>query len=140
MQSNKIIKTILSGIIFCMIFVVLSYIINTVILGEAHEKYAFLRSDTDFRIFPGLLFTSIIWSMLISISYNFFGDRINIEKRFLKGLVYGLIIYVFFILIQEFYYYLFIKFDFVIIAGALIHYLLTFTIGSGFIGLINSDK
>jgi hypothetical protein len=107
MQSKKIIKTILSGVIFCIIFVVLSYIINNVILGEAHEKYTFLRSDTDFRIFPGLLFTSIIWSMLISISYNFFGDKIKIKNRFLKGLVYGLIIYIFFILIQEFYYYLF---------------------------------
>jgi len=51
-----------------------------------------------------------------------------------------LVVYVFFIFCQEFYYYQFIKFDFVIIAGSLIHYLLTFVIGCGLIGLILSNS
>jgi len=79
-MKNKIIKVILSSLVFTVLLTILSFVINILILGEAHEKYDFLRPDDDLRIKPGLFITSFIWSILISLSYTYFGSIIKIKN------------------------------------------------------------
>lgn len=80
---------------------------------------------------PGLLITSFVWAVLLHASYLYFGERIRIENRFLQGMVYGLLVYIFFVAFQEIYYYQFISFNIMITVGSLVHYFLTFTLGGG---------
>ncbi|HOV14514.1 MAG TPA: hypothetical protein PK771_09545, partial [Spirochaetota bacterium] len=109
MNLKLILKIIFTSIIFLIILVTLSLIINVILLGDLHHKHSFFRPDTDFRVNPGLLINSLFWGVLVSISYLFFGDKIRLKNGFLSGMLYGIVIYIFFIFSQELYYYLFIE-------------------------------
>jgi hypothetical protein len=117
-----------------------SFLINHVWLGPEHEVYSFLRPDDDPRVTPGLGLSTLLWSALITAGYQFFGPRITIRNPFAHGAAFGFLVYVCFVFFQELLYYQFIEFDWIIIAGALLHYLVSFTLGCGLIGVITRPR
>lgn len=133
-------RLLLASTTFTAVLITFSYVINQVVLGEAHTYYDFFRPDNDFRVMPGLLITSFIWSIFIGIAYLKFNDNFKGQHPFFKGGKFGLSVFLFFILFQELFYYQFIKFEFIIIFGSILHYLLTFLVGGGLIGVILEKK
>jgi|SRR5690606_20142613 len=123
-------------VVFALQFGGLSFVINELWLGPEHEVYTFWRPEDDFRLVPGLGITTLLWSATIVLSYQFFGERLNIQNNFLHGATYGVLVYLFFVFFQELYYYQFIAFDWIITAGAQLHYLLAFGVGCGLVGVL----
>jgi hypothetical protein len=133
-------RFVAAALAFFVLFVGSSFLINGVWLGPEHEMYAFLRSDDDVRITPGLGISALLWSGLITVGYLFFGARIAIENRFVHGAAFGLLVFVLFILVHEVYVYQFIAFEWIILVGGLLHYLVAFTLGCGLIGVISGAR
>jgi hypothetical protein len=136
MELPKSVRVALASLVFAVQFVVFSLLINEVWLGEAHEVYTFFRPDDDPRVNPGLGITTLAWSVLISIGYLIFGKSIRLANPAAHGAVFGLTVYVCFVLFQELFYYQFIEFEWIITLGALLHYLLAFTVGGALLGVI----
>lgn len=130
-------RFVLAVLAFAVLFAGLSFVINEVWLGEQHEVYAFLRPHDDPRITPGLGITTLLWSTMVTWSYHFFGARIKVANRFVHGAIFGLIVYACFVFFQEFLYYQFIAFEWIIIFGALLHYFLAFSLGCGLVAVIS---
>lgn len=133
-------RFLLAVLSFFILFVGSSFLINELWLGPEHEMYAFLRSDEDVRITPGLGMSALLWSGLVTWSYYFFGPRIRMHNRFLHGATFGLLVYVFFIFVHELFVYQFIKFEWNILVGGLLHYFFAFTLGCGLIAVISGPS
>lgn len=141
MSKSIILKTIASSFVFYLIFIGSSLFFNVVVFAKAHEAVTFFRSENSFLASPGgLAITTIIWSILISCSYQVFGKQLKIKKTYLRGLSYGLLVFVFFIWQQELFYYQFIEFEIGILIGAIFHMITAFPIGCMFIAMIHEGK
>ncbi len=141
MSKSIILKTIVSSFIFYLIFIGSSFFFNLIVFAKAHEVVTFFRSEDSFLASPGgLAITAVIWSILISCSYQVFGRHLKIEKTYLRGLAYGFLIFLFFIWQQELFYYQFIEFEIGILIGAILHMVIAFPIGCMFIAIIHEGK
>jgi hypothetical protein len=110
-----------------------------VIFHQAHDVVTFFRPESVFIASPvGLGITTLIWGLLISTSYQIFGPAIKINKPWVKGLVFGLLVFIFFVWQQELFYYQFIEFKIGILLGAVLHMGTSFPIGCMLIGMIDN--
>lgn len=134
---ERIKRVFLSGLAFYLVFISLSLLINMVMFAQAHDVVEFFRDTDTFLASPyGLAITSVVWGVLIAWSYDLFGQKLNIAKPYLKGLVYGALVFFFFIWQQEVFYYQFIEFEPGILWAALLHMGTAFPLGGMVVAVI----
>jgi hypothetical protein len=136
---KTMVKISSGALVFTIVLISLSFLINALWLGNIHDRHPFFRPVTDIRVTPGLALTTLLWGIMLNLGYRLTSGWIKVRKPFLRGAVYGLSVFILYIFCHELYYYQFIKFDIMILAGGLIHYLMTLVLGGGFIGLINRE-
>lgn len=127
-------RIVLASVIVTVEFVVLSYVINGVILEEAHERHTFFRSDDDPLVQPGLAITSWVWGLTFVLGYRIFGASVAIRSPIRRGCAYGILVFALFVGIHEVFYYQFIRFEPVILLGGLAHYGISMTLAGGIVG------
>lgn len=132
-------KTILSGVIFQVILISLSYLFNGVITHDAHLEVTFFRPDTPFKML-GLFFTGLIWSQGNAYLHRLFADKLNIKRPYKRGLLFGLIILIFIVLPQDTFIFIFIDFKAPIILAEIAHYTLTYLVGHMIIAKFHEDN
>lgn len=128
---------LISALVFFVIFVALSYLINVVGFAEAHAQIRFFRNDDDpLGSYLSLSITTAVWSILIAFAYYKLQPHINGTSSALKGLKYGAWVFLFFIWQQEVLYFQFVQFNWGILVSALIHMALAFTMGGAAIAVV----
>lgn len=126
MISHK--KTILSGFIFQVILIALSYLFNGVITHDAHMEVTFFRDDTILK-YIGLFLTGLVWSQGNAYLHRIFAGRLKINNPYKRGILFGLMILVFIVLPQDTFVFIFVDFKAPIILAELAHFTLTYLIG-----------
>lgn len=126
MISHK--KTVLSGIIFQVILISLSFLFNGVITHDAHLEVTFFREDTTLKLL-GLFLTGLVWSQGNAYLHRIFASRLKIKSATKRGLLFGLIILLFIVLPQDTFVFIFIDFKAPIILAEIFHFTLTYLLG-----------
>lgn len=126
MISHK--KTVLSGFIFQVILISLSFLFNGVITHDAHMEVTFFRDDTILK-YIGLFLTGLVWSQGNAYLHRIFAGRLKINNPYKRGLLFGLMILVFIVLPQDTFVFIFVDFKAPIILAELAHFTLTYVIG-----------
>jgi hypothetical protein len=138
---SQVWRHVLGGFVFFLVFASLSYLINMVAFAEAHAVVTFFRAEDHALVSPvALSLTTLIWSFLISLSYTIFGRALPVKAAWLRGLVYGALVFFLFVWQQEMFYFQFIDFPVGILWGALLHMALAFPLGCMFISVIQTGR
>lgn len=132
-------KTILSGLIFQVILMSLSFLLNVVVTDDAHAAVTFFRPDTALK-YVGLFLTSMVWSQGNAYLHRLFADKLNIENPLKRGLAFGSLILLLIVLPTDTFVFIFVDFKAPIILAEITHYTLTFLIGHAIIAHFHQRK
>lgn len=113
-----------------------SYLINVLCLGPSHDALDIFRPDEDFRRMPGLCVSSLIWGTLLTTGYRIFWRGTSRRSGAVEGAFYGLMVCLFFTIIQSIFLYQFVRITLDLLLGDVVCYLAASTLGGALIGAL----
>ena len=122
------VRCVLGGIVQGVIMILLSFPIHGLIFGQWWDKVSLVRPMDRWQVVPGMAIATICWGILLSFGFAVLYKGIP-GKGLKKGLLYGLILWLIFILFVEFWNYLQLNIPFMVVVAGILYYLITLPLG-----------